>query len=168
MAIIGGGLALSALLIGGIAVALVNSGGSDPVAGSPTSEVAPAPAVAEEWCETSEEGATRSGQGPGGHTSGADAIFGFDYAYYVERDGVKAASFGAPESGLDAAAIQDGIDNHIPEGTQHCLEVTETAPGEFAVKLSTREGDRPVRTARQIITTTEIDGRHYITTIGDA
>ncbi|WP_445009100.1 hypothetical protein [Rhodococcus marinonascens] len=118
------------------------------------------------WCVGARDGATVVGNGPGGTTDGSDAILAFDYAYYVERDGAKAREIAAPDALLGSAEdIQDGIDT-LPDGTEHCLEITETETGRYAVTLSELRPGGLKQRYEQVVTTADVGGRTYITSIG--
>ena len=120
------------------------------------------------WCVESRDGATVVGNGPGGTSDGVAAILAFDHAYYVARSGTKAREVVAPDAPLGSAeSIQGGIDS-VAEGTEHCLAITETEPGRYAVTLSELRPDGSTKKYEQVVTTAGRDGRTYITSIGDA
>ena len=74
----------------------------------------------------------------------------------------------APDAPLGSAeSIQGGIDS-VAEGTEHCLAITETEPGRYAVTLSELRPDGSTKKYEQVVTTAGRDGRTYITSIGDA
>jgi hypothetical protein len=56
----------------------------------------------------------------------------------------------------------------VPADTEHCLAITETEPGRYAVTLSELRPDGSTTRYEQVVTTAEHDGRTYITSIGDA
>lgn len=97
------------------------TGGAATGVPTPAAEEEPAPS----WCEASASGQTVSGNGPGDDYTLPGVIFALQHAYYVERDGEAAARVLAPESGITAAGVQEGISS-IPEGTEHCVEITLT------------------------------------------
>lgn len=119
-------------------------------------------------CPSIDDGIVVRGNGPGGTTTGAQAILGFDYAYFVLRDAVAARGFLAPVSTVGPVnQIQGGIAT-VPEDTRHCLAITADGPDQYRVELTTRRGhDAPV-IYRQIVTTTPIAGRVLITAIASA
>lgn len=120
------------------------------------------------WCVESRDGSTVTGNGPGGTSDGVAAILGFDHAYYVARSGAKAREVVAPDAPVGSAeTIQGGIDS-VPEGTEHCLAITETEPGRYAVTLSELRPDGSAKKYEQVVTTADRDGRTYITSIGEA
>ncbi|WP_198163510.1 hypothetical protein [Rhodococcus sp. WMMA185] len=139
-----------------------------PTTAPPTSN-APSEPVADEspsWCVEARDGETVVGNGPGGTTNGFDAILAFDHAYYVDRDGAKARAVGAPDAEMGSAAdIQGGIDT-LPVGTEHCLTITETGIGRYAVTLSELRPNGSMQRYKQVVTTADVGGRTYITSIG--
>ncbi|MBC2641120.1 MULTISPECIES: hypothetical protein [unclassified Rhodococcus (in: high G+C Gram-positive bacteria)] len=152
----GAAAAVIAVVAGVVAVSTSHSGGS-PVAAADSG-----------WCVESRDGATVVGNGPGGTSDGVAAILAFDHAYYAERSGAKARVVVAPDAPVGSAdTIQGGIDS-VPEGTEHCLAITETAPARYAVTLSELRPDGSTTRYEQVVTTAERDGRTYITSIGDA
>ncbi|MFE7418331.1 hypothetical protein [Rhodococcus sp. NPDC057529] len=157
LAVAGAAAAVVAVVVGVVAVFTSTSGDAS---GNP---------VAAGWCTASRDGATVVGNGPGGTTDGVAAILAFDHAYYVERSGAKAREVVAPDAPLGSAeTIQGGIDSLLPEGTEHCLAITETEPGHYAVTLSELRPDGSTKQYEQVVTTADRDGRTYITSIGDA
>lgn len=157
----------------GVATALSGSG-ADPstpaapgMAAATTTSTAPAPAA---WCDPkSAPDGVVVGNGVGGTGSGANALLAFDHAFYVERSGTKARGFVAPDAtGINSAeGIQTGIDL-IPIGSEHCVSVREVAPGRFIGTLRERRPGGEEIHYPQVITTTVIDGRHLLTSIGVA
>lgn len=172
-------VAVLALGLGG--AALIALGGSDePAEASPANGDAgvslaerptdDAAAPAGEFCSEATYGDTIVGAGAGGHGNGADAILGFDHAYYVLRSGERAWDFVAPESSMvPPGEVQANIDQHIPEGTEHCLTITPaTEPGVYAVTLGELRPDGTSAEYKQRITTVEVDGRHFVDRIEGA
>ena len=159
LAVAGAVAAVIAVVAGVVAVFASTSGdaGGTPVAAADSG-----------WCVASRDGSTVVGNGPGGTSDGVAAILAFDHAYYVERSGAKARAVVTPEAPVGSAeTIQGGIDS-VPQGTEHCLAVTETAPGRYAVTLSELRPDGSTKKYEQVVTTADRDGRTYITSIGDA
>ncbi|TQC40011.1 hypothetical protein EEB14_57065 [Rhodococcus sp. WS4] len=157
LAVAGATAAVIAVVAGVVAALTSTSGDGTPVAAADSG-----------WCVASGDGSTVVGNGPGGTSDGAAAILAFDHAYYVERSGAKARAVVTPDALLESAeTIQGGIDS-VPEGTEHCLAVTETAPGRYAVTLSELRPDGSTKKYEQVVTTADRDGRTYITSIGDA
>ncbi|NLG56437.1 MAG: hypothetical protein GX542_12465 [Rhodococcus sp.] len=169
LAIVGGGLVLAGAIAAGVAfMVMQTNNSSDAVASTSTTEAATSAnnlssdTATDEWCSRFDEGARRGGDGDGDHSSGLNAIFAFQHAYYVERDGFKVAEFGEPGR-FSGEAIHDGIANGIPVGLRHCLDVTTTGPGTYSMVLQTREdGKTGIGTVEYVVTTVEVDGLHYV------
>lgn len=106
------------------------------------------------------------GAGPGGTSSGPDAILRFQYAYYVQRSGAEARAAVAPAAPVSAPeVIQAGIDSVAP-GTAHCVRIVTVADGRYTVEVTEfRPGGEPATYSRQTVTTAVIDGRTLITGI---
>ncbi|MGW5456484.1 hypothetical protein [Nocardia sp. NPDC003979] len=67
-------------------------------------------------------------------------IAAFEHAYYQRRDAEAALRLVAPEAGLSAAALTDGIAS-IPPGTTHCVAITPIADTAAEVHLVERHPD---------------------------
>ncbi|MFC9837624.1 hypothetical protein ACFVKB_28015 [Rhodococcus sp. NPDC127530] len=159
------------LLVAGAAAAVIAViAGVVAVFASTSGDASGTPFAAAEsgWCVESRDGSTVVGNGPGGTSDGVAAILAFDHAYYVARSGAKSREVVAPDAPLGSAeTIQGGIDS-VPEGTEHCLAITESEPGRYAVTLSELRPDGSTKKYQQVVTTADRDGRTYITSIGDA
>ena len=108
------------------------------------------------------------GNGAGGTSSGPDAIFAFQHAYYVTRSGEQAHTLVAPEAAVPSAAdIQRGIDT-IPAGTTHCVQITPGAfVGEYTVVITEHRPDAGTLTYNpQRVATMQIGNRNLIISIG--
>ncbi|MBF6425395.1 hypothetical protein GV791_26370 [Nocardia cyriacigeorgica] len=116
-------------------------------------------------------GAVVSGTPTGGTGSGADAIFGFEHAYYVARDGHRARNFVTADAAVsDAAGIDRGI-AQVPLGTRYCVTITplaNSAPQRFLVDLVQQYPGEPPDTFHQLITVATLDGHTRITRIEKA
>ncbi|WP_280231227.1 hypothetical protein [Nocardia cyriacigeorgica] len=116
-------------------------------------------------------GAVVSGTPTGGTGSGADAIFGFEHAYYVARDGHRARNFVTADAAVsDAAGIDRGI-AQVPLGTRYCVTITplaDSAPQRYLVDLVQQYPGEPPDTFHQIITVATLDGHTRITRIEKA
>ncbi|NUP29079.1 MAG: hypothetical protein HOQ44_20720 [Nocardia sp.] len=170
------GVLLAAVVLLGIATAVVlyllapGTPGAGPVpdegaglrftAGSAGADPAAAACPAERTAEVVR------GAGPGGTTSGPEAILRFQYAYYVQRSGAEARAAVAPDAPVSAAeVIQAGIDSVAP-GTAHCVHITTVADGRYTVEVTEfRSGGEPATYSRQTVTTAVVDGRTLITGI---
>ena len=108
------------------------------------------------------------GNGTGAKTSGADAVLGFQHAYYVTRSGAAARSFTTPDADVKPAeAIDAGIAT-IPAGTQYCVTVTPRPDGQLSVIIIETRPDSAVSTYTQVVAVTVRDGQTLITRIGTA
>ncbi|MGW5382829.1 hypothetical protein [Nocardia sp. NPDC003963] len=117
-------------------------------------------------CPAEQTAQVVSGAGPGGTTSGPEAILRFQYAYYVQRSGAEARAAVAPDAPVSAPEIiQAGIDSVAP-GTAHCVRIVTVADGRYTVEVTEfRPGGEPATYSRQTVTTAVIDGRTLITGI---
>src|SRR3546814_20329276 len=81
---------------------------------------------------------------PGGTGSGPDAILGFQYAFYVDRNADKARGFATPEAAAtQLSTLQAGIDDGVPVGTEHCVLIRPSGKlGVFAVEMVQKAADR--------------------------
>ncbi|MFG1794055.1 hypothetical protein [Nocardia sp. NPDC049149] len=118
-------------------------------------------------CPASKDGNVTVGNGPGDTASGAGAILGFQYAFYVERSGERARKFVADDTinVSPAANIQEAINAEIPVGTKHCLRIAETASGTYEVDLQEFKPDGTERLYPQTITTVVRDGKYLLYSI---
>ncbi|MGN2641456.1 hypothetical protein ACTD5D_35900 [Nocardia takedensis] len=153
------GVVLVIAVIGTI-VALTRGGGEEPGGGT----VRPIETTAALSCPASRDGKVTVGNGPGGTTRGADAILGFQYAFYVDRNGERVRGFVAPDAANISTAdvIQSAISEQIPPGTTHCLRITEVAVDTFEVDLTEHRPDGTTTVYRQTVTTVEREGRILI------
>ncbi|MFE3545057.1 hypothetical protein ACFXK0_19025 [Nocardia sp. NPDC059177] len=159
--IIGGTVAAVVIVVALVTtISLVKRGGDDPgtTAAPTTSAVIPG----FECQAVSEQGLT-VGNGPGDTSSGPRAILGFQYAFYVERSGVKVREFASPEGDISQAdRLQRAIDGKIPVGAKHCVQIRETGPDRFDVDLTEWHPDGTQITYPQVIMTTTIDGKWQV------
>ncbi|MTE11734.1 hypothetical protein [Nocardia aurantiaca] len=160
--------AVAVLAVAGAAVFAVARGGRDdaPTAGATTTDKA-SPTAAALSCPARQEGKLTIGNGAGGTGSGVDAILGFQHAFYVDRSGVKARTFVAPEATTvqPADVIQTkGIDRLGP-GTTYCLKIVEVAPRSYDVDITEHRADGTTEVYVEHITTVERDGKHLIMSI---
>lgn len=116
-------------------------------------------------CMSRMDGQVVHGDGPGGTSSGPDAILGFQHAYYVERSGARARDFAAPNGAVpDAQVIQSGIDS-VPMGTTHCLAITPQGPDQYGVELTETRLDGTVTVYKQVVATVVEDGKTLVESI---
>ncbi|WP_141810129.1 hypothetical protein [Nocardia bhagyanarayanae] len=121
-------------------------------------------------CPAERVGNKIQGNGDGGTDSGPDAIFAFQYAYYVTRSAEHARTVVAPNASVPTVeAIQHGIDS-IPAGTTHCVAIT---PGAFAgqyrvVITENRPGRDPMTYNAQLVSVARAGDRTLITGIAAA
>ncbi len=165
-----------------IGAVVLLSGGSSDQAGAPpssspparTTSVAPSPSAAAPppattpapgSCESIREPNRVQGNGPGGTSSGPEAILAFEHAYYVTRSGVKAREVVAPNSTVNSAEyIQAGIDT-TPPGTLHCVSITPAGDNRWSIDLTEWRPGQPKSVWKQTISTVTTDGRTLITAI---
>lgn len=169
----------AALLLGVIAIAavgynlLTTSSSTTAEPAPPQTHTATATAApdtvtpADTGCPTTVDGSVTTGRDRGDTSSGPAVIKAFEYAYYVERDGRKARSFGTELARVPTAEqIQDGINQQIEIGTTHCLAITDRGNGLFGVELTVvAPGGVEPQVLRQLIQTAQVDGRTLITAI---
>lgn len=173
---------LSALLVGAVLLVSPDPDTAAPPAGAVSSTVgagtaadtattvaasgsSAVPAAAAGGCGVRVDGEVVSGAGRGDTVSGGGVILAFEYAYYVERSGVRARSVTTGDAVVPSAeAIQAGIDT-VPATTTHCVRITPAGSGQWAVELSEQRPHQPPLVFLQTITTTERDGRVLITAI---
>ncbi|WP_223885300.1 hypothetical protein [Nocardia colli] len=144
-----------------VTVIMVSKGGNDnPVPPAASSS-------AEKSCPADKTGKVTIGNGNGDTSSGANAILGFQYAFYVERSGERARRFVAPdaENVSPADVIQAGIDTEVPVGTKHCLRISEVGSDTFNVDLTQRKPDGTETIYHQTITTVIRDGKVLVYSI---
>ncbi|MEV6771484.1 hypothetical protein AB0N05_22955 [Nocardia sp. NPDC051030] len=163
-----GGVALVAV-IGVAAVAMLSGGGdkddtqADPTAGGPATAAAPTTAAALS-CPSKRDGNLTIGNGSGSTRTGAEAILGFQHAFYTDRSGVKARSFVAPDSvNVSTAEViqKDGIDP-TPKGVSYCVRIVEVAPETYDADLTVHSPDGTTAVYPQRITTVDREGKHLI------
>ncbi|PPJ25235.1 hypothetical protein C5E45_18455 [Nocardia nova] len=158
-----GGIGAAVVLIVALIVVVVfaTSGGGDKSdnaqAGSATN------ATDDTGCRARTEGNLVYGNGPGDTSSGANAIFGYQHAYYTDRNAEKAHTFIAPGANVQAPPdLQKTIDEHIPKGTTYCLRIATTAPNQFNVEVSEFHPDGTKSLYLEVITTVNQGGRNLI------
>ncbi|MFD0365746.1 hypothetical protein ACFQZZ_30285 [Nocardia sp. GCM10030253] len=149
-------VAVVAALVATIIAVNRDSGG-----GSAAPPVTPTAALS---CPASKDGKVTVGNGAGGTDSAANAILGFQYAFYVERNGEKVRKFVAPdaENVSSAEIIQAAINEQIPVGTTHCLRITEQATDTFEVDLTEHRADGTTTVYRQTVVTANRDDKTLV------
>ncbi|KAF0848461.1 hypothetical protein FNL39_102611 [Nocardia caishijiensis] len=161
-----GGVAAAVLLV----VALVltiglvkRGGGEDP---GPTAAPVTSAAAGTECRAAADPGVT-VGNGAGDTSSGAKAILGFQYGFYVERSGARVREFVAPDAVniSPADVIQKAIDEQIPAGTKHCVKMRETTLGIYDVELREWHPDGSANVYKQEIVTTQTEGKWQVKSI---
>ncbi|WP_227984140.1 hypothetical protein [Nocardia spumae] len=114
-------------------------------------------------CAARTEGNIVYGNGPGDTSSGSNAIFGYQHAYYTERNAEKAHTFIAPGANVQPPPdLQKTIDDHIPQGTTYCLRIASTAPSQFNVEVTEHHPDGTQSLYLEVITTVNQGGRNLI------
>ncbi|AQA21032.1 hypothetical protein BTZ20_5830 [Rhodococcus sp. MTM3W5.2] len=146
--------AVAVVVAGGAATALLlaDRGSSDGTVSPATSPAAAEADDADEetWCAGFADGEVVT---PDSSDRGAAAIAGFEDAYYVARDGVRARSYVAPNALVASAEqIGQGI-SQIPVGTTHCLLVKRIGEGRYAVDVFDRRPDNSANHYRHTFTT---------------
>ncbi|MFE3222731.1 hypothetical protein [Nocardia sp. NPDC059228] len=163
------GAAVLVLAVAGAAVFAVTRGKDDTAAGGATTTGAAAPTATDAAlsCPAKQDGKLTIGNGVGGTGSGVDAILGFEHAFYVDRNGVKARTFVVPEATTvqPSDVIQHkGIDLLKP-GTTYCLKIVEVAPESYDVDITEHHADGTTDVYTEHIMTTVRDGKHLIMSI---
>lgn len=156
---IGAGVVLIVALI--VVVVFATSGGGDKSDNARAGGAATAADGAD--CRARTEGNLIYGNGPGDTSSGANAIFGYQHAYYTDRNAEKAHTFIAPGANVQAPPdLQKTIDEHIPKGTTYCLRIATTTPNQFNVEVSEFHPDGTKSLYLEVITTVNQGGRNLI------
>ncbi|SEM15410.1 hypothetical protein [Rhodococcus maanshanensis] len=149
------GAVVAVVVAGGAATALLlaDRGASDGMvspATSPAASDASDEPVEATWCAGFADGELVS---PDSSDHGAATIAGFEDAYYVARDGVRARTYVAPNALVASAEqIGQGI-SQIPTGTTHCLLVKRIGEGRYAVDVFDRRPDNSANHYRHTFTT---------------
>ncbi|MEU7632956.1 hypothetical protein AB0C34_23750 [Nocardia sp. NPDC049220] len=109
------------------------------------------------------------GNGPGGTTTGADAILGFQYAYYIDRAGKAAWNFVAPDAANVSPAenLEKSIEAEIPIGTTHCVHIAQREPDLFDVDVQELRPNGMRAVYKQHVRTVVRDGHTVIYEILD-
>ncbi|MCU1642615.1 MAG: hypothetical protein JWN03_2890 [Nocardia sp.] len=172
--LIGAGVVVVLAAVAAVVVALTGGGDkSDSAAASSNSDglvtTAAPTTVAALSCPTKRDGPLTIGNGAGGTETGADAILGFQHAFYSDRNGVKARAFVAPDAAnvSQADTIQQAINDVIPIGTSYCLRITDAGPDVYDADLTEHRPDGTTTVYRQHILTVNKDGKHLIFAIDE-
>ncbi|MET9488830.1 hypothetical protein [Nocardia sp. NPDC006630] len=172
--LIGAGVVVVLAAVAGVVVALTGgSDKSDSASAASSSDglvtTAAPTTVAALSCPTKRDGPLTIGNGAGGTETGADAILGFQHAFYADRNGVKARSFVAPDAAnvSQADTIQQAINDVIPIGTSYCLRITDAGPDAYDADLTEHRPDGTTTVYRQHILTVNKDGKHLIFAIDE-
>ncbi|MFF0452509.1 hypothetical protein [Nocardia africana] len=158
-----GGIGAAVVLLVALIVVVVfaTSGGDDKSDNARAGGAATAADGAD--CRARTEGNLIYGNGPGDTSSGANAIFGYQHAYYTDRNAEKAHTFIAPGANVQAPPdLQKTIDEHIPKGTTYCLRIATTTPNQFNVEVSEFHPDGTKSLYLEVITTVNQGGRNLI------
>ncbi|MDY6809455.1 MAG: hypothetical protein SW127_10595 [Actinomycetota bacterium] len=137
---------------------------ADAVASSPADVSDPA-AVADA-CPSLSDGAVTTGNDAGDQKTGPGAIKAFNWGYYVERSARAAREVAAPNAVAREGVLQTFIDQ-VPEGSTHCLSITDEGNGTYAVVLTEipPDPDAAPIVYPQIIKTIRTDGKVFIASI---
>lgn len=138
----------------------------EPVA-APTMTSTAVSSAPEPWCPQVVSSAQWSGNGPGGFGSGPDAIFGFQYAFFVLRDPGAVRSFATPEMAADQlTGLEQGIPATALPGSEHCVRIHRGSPSGFEVQVQVRGRDGVVTDLKpQTVMTQQRDGRNLLSAI---
>lgn len=156
-----GGLAAAFVVVAAIVAVVVfatRNNGQDNGAGPavvPSAEPLSCPAVS--------DAQVTIGNGPGGTSSGPQAILGFEHGYFAERSAVRARAFAVPDANLETPELlQKIIESQVPQGTSYCVRIETVGTDRFLVDITTRhpDGNAPKYTAT--ITTVNRDGKSLI------
>ncbi|MBB5914813.1 hypothetical protein BJY24_003680 [Nocardia transvalensis] len=162
MGVLIGGLAAAFVVIVAIAAVIVfttrksepEGPGAAP-AGPPAGEPLACPAVS--------DGKVVIGNGPGGTSSGPQAILGFEHAYFADRNAAKARTFAAPDANLEAPdLLQKIIESQVPQGTSYCVRIESAAPDRFLVDITVKHPDGNSPKYISTITTVNRDGQNLV------
>ncbi|WP_280398018.1 hypothetical protein [Nocardia carnea] len=119
-------------------------------------------------CTRTRSGSITIGADPGDHSSPQQAILGFEWSYYVERDAALARTFTTPDAKVpDRETIQAGIDSQ-PEGVRYCVYITAADKNNTVWDIELQEqwpdDPEPIRYGQKITTITQ-HGKTLITGI---
>ncbi|MEU8894530.1 hypothetical protein [Nocardia sp. NPDC048505] len=119
-------------------------------------------------CQKTRTPGAAVGAEPGSTASAVDAIFGFEWAYYVDRSAAKARAYTAPDAKIPPAeTIQKGIDQQ-PRGTKYCVYLTQADKDGYLWNVELHEkwpGDGEPQKYGQTIATARFGDRTLITAI---
>lgn len=164
------------VIVGVVVFALKSDGGSAPEAKESTSSVSTestsssveepvetTPALPEattsERVGVEQTDGTLNGESSGGdQTSGTDAIFAYEYAYYHLRSDEEA---NALSDGIPAVNIKD----KVAEGTKYEVKVTPKVIGSTYDVVLTLSVDGNSKDYKMSLTTSVKDGKYYVTSI---
>lgn len=155
------------VVVGVIAYALFGSDGPEPTAtpAPPAPSTTASSAAPGVQCPSRSSAGVTTGADAGDQNSGPGVIKAFNYAYYVTRNAEQAAGVALVGAVATPQEMQTFIDER-PEGTTHCLRITDLGEGSYAVELTEAPpGDGAPTVFRQIINTTEAQGKTWIVEI---
>ncbi|MFC9895326.1 hypothetical protein ACFVMC_16710 [Nocardia sp. NPDC127579] len=171
-------LVVWAVVVAVVALILTANGQERPPTAAPPVTSAPsAPATstaASPWghatlgCTKTRTPGAAVGAEPGSTASAVDAIFGFEWAYYVDRSATKARTYTTPDAAIPPSeTIQQGIDQQ-PKGTRYCVYLTQADKDGNLWNIELHEqwpGDSQPQKYTQTITTARLGNRTLITAI---
>lgn len=171
--VIAAGLLVLVVAMAGVGAFVAFSGGDSdtPAVAQATTPGPTAPAIttppADPDCPTRTDGPVTTGRDAGGTTSGPEVIKAFEHAYYVDRDGAKARSYGTELAQMGSAtSIQTFIDTRLAPGTLHCTRITDLGNGLWSLELTEiPPGGGEPGVIRQLVQTADVDGRTRIAAI---
>lgn len=120
----------------------------------------------DDGCETEHGEGFFRGNGAGDRLSPVGVVAAFEYAYYVEKDPIRAVELTTDESGLDPVRLDTEGIGALPEGTTHCVEATAEGSEIVSVTLSERRPEtEPILIHQRIHTGLDDNGIYAITKI---
>ncbi|MEV5651577.1 hypothetical protein AB0L57_25280 [Nocardia sp. NPDC052254] len=156
-----GGIGAAVVLVVALILVVVfatrgGGGDDDPTAAAGTT-------AADGSCVTRTEGPIVYGNGPGDTSSGANAIFGYEHAYYTERSAEKAHTFVAPDANVQPVPeLQKTIAEHVPAGTTYCLRIASAGANQYSVEVTEHHPDNSRAVYLELIATVNQGGKYLI------
>lgn len=158
--------AVGALVLGGIGVAVASIGSDTAPAptlvADPSKDASAAPPP--DPCPERAGSGKTAGDGAGDQKSGPGAILAWNHAYYVSRSARQAKSVTTTGAVATEADLQKVIDG-IPQGTTHCVAITDRGAGRYSVVLTVTTPGVALDVFNQAVQTTHANGRWWIESI---
>ncbi|MFC9898515.1 hypothetical protein ACFVMC_32895 [Nocardia sp. NPDC127579] len=148
-----------------------SSATSAPPAASVTSSAPRAWEHATPGCTATRTVGTAVGAEPGSTASAIDAIFGFEWAFYVDRSATKVRSYTTDDAKVPPAqVIQSEAIDQVPVGTRYCVYVTQADESGNLWNVEVHEhwpGEPTPTRWGQTITTVQMGDRTLITAVAE-